>query len=195
MGLSMHLYRKQKVSEEVADSLDGKNLDYIPENLFWYTKEDVDNNHDIFKDLMPLLTKVTMIATDYDIDNIKLDNGIPENAVLVGTDYLTTETIFTFCSDDKKSSICKKVTINDDDKYQYLVCKPFEAYICEGEKVYQWRNAHEVQDYIYNAYGDNIKNFGYYLLDSQILKDMIDKGYIESDLDGNLENIFYQEWN
>ena len=103
--------------------------------------------------------------------------------------------VFTFCLEDKKSSICKKVTINDDDKYQYLVCKPFEAYICNGEKVYQWRNAHEVQDYIHDTYGGPIKNFGYYLLDSQILKDMIDKGYIESDLDGNLENIFYQEWN
>ena len=67
MGLSMHLYRKQKVSKEVADSLDGKSLDYIPENsLYKYNSEATG------------ILELSGLASLYVIDTLVLENIICE---------------------------------------------------------------------------------------------------------------------
>lgn len=190
MGLDQYLYRVSKIGDGLAKRLEGKNTSDVS-GYFILGREYIEDEEiqRTFKDLLPYFTKVRMLRTEIDLDRIRRDNGIPQDAYWIDSRHVGNErSEITFALPDGTDKTVEW------DAQRYTFEEPFDAYVCQKEEVYYWRKAYDVQDYIYDALKPtDVENCGYYLLSPDIINDMVERGFIDYCFDDS-GDIFYHEW-
>lgn len=183
MGLDMYLYKVYKVTEMEASLFIGSNLSKLPNGWRYFDKEDVAENNNMFKDLLPYMQPIFAYIDVIDVRKIKINNDIPEDASITGQYFNGENITFTFRWENNGENSSKDITFNEDD---YILTKEVEVYLCKMENVYCWRKDYETEEAIYMRYDGVIENCGYYHLDADTVKflNVID----------DTEDIFYHEW-
>lgn len=193
MGLDQWLYKIKELPAEECARLNGTHTDNFPDNVLWFEAKNVENydNAGMVADIFPCLTKINALSTFYDIEKMKADNGIPENARITGQCYGGNgENTFSFRWSTSTGDRHKTVTFGSD---EYLIEKERPVYVCYYSEQKYWRKDYDVQEVVYANYvapddsGKGIENCGYYVMDDYIL------GIIAPELKGE-EDIFYHEW-
>ena len=198
MGLDMYVFKLKKVSpsdlEKVIacgeNSFD-KLRDINPHISCFNIDESDEEAVEMFKDAMPYLTEVTLNTEYIELDKIRSDYDIPEDADVVGRRFSGDGNVgITFKFGDER----RDVNLTDDminEKYTTVV--PEKCYIVERFECAYWRKAYNLQDDIYKAYDGVILNCGYHKVNEDMFSLMADD--INADFsDTENEALFYHEW-
>ena len=178
MGLDMYLYRARKESDFEKAGIT------IPLDEF-------EKHRDMYKALMPFLTKVDHLTPCYDIDKICQDFGLDRATIYLCFQSSDGERRFT----DHAGNFANLT--EDQVKKEYLIHKNITYYICDLCEVYYWRKAYDVEDAIYEACNFEVENCGYYRMTQKMLaaikrKDPRFKERFHEDI--SQKDIFYHEW-
>lgn len=192
MGLDMYMYRAKKLNEAEVKSLTGKHAQKIAEesDYTYFTKNEVLDDTEL-TELMPMLTTVTMKNTFINMEKIRKDNEIPEDARITGSSYSREGDSYIFRND---SGFDKRVTLSQEELQTYLFDADEEYLVCHMEEVAYWRKAYDVQDFIHENIEAPILNCGYYEVSRELLDRLYDMGEVEELYCEDDEKIFYHEW-
>lgn len=192
MGLDMYMYRAKKLNEAEVKSLIGKHAQKIAEesDYTYFTKNEVLDDPEL-AELMPMLTTVTMKNTFINMEKIRKDNEIPEDAYIAGSSYSNKGNSYSFRND---SGFHKEVSLPEDVLQTYLFDADEEYLVCHMEEVAYWRKEYDVQDFIHENIEADILNCGYYEVSQELLDRLYDMGEVEELYCEDDEKIFYHEW-
>jgi hypothetical protein len=212
MGLDMYLYKVKKMKEEAAKVLNNLTSEQIREKypnalIFGMNNEEEAR---LYEALLPYAQKVMVINRYLNLEKMKKDYDIPNDAYINGEGWTTNEVHYSFYDNASKKSFDVKMTIDELDK-KYGFDETDEQYIVkEIEEVYYWRKAYKIQDFFYENHP--VENCGYYLTSKDELEDLVDYAteieVDEDDYDNSFdisridlvdddneeEAIFYHEW-
>ena len=198
MGLDMYVFKLKKVSQSdlekviaCGENSYAKLRDINPHISCFTIDEDVEEAVEMFKDAMPYLTEVTLKTEYIDLDKVRDDYGVPDDADIVGRRFSGDGSVgITFRFGDERCD----VNLTDDmikEKYTKLI--PEKCYIVERFECAYWRKAYNLQRDIYAAYDGVIQNCGYHKVNEDMYSLMADD--INADFsDNEKEALFYHEW-
>lgn len=145
MGLDMYMYKVQSVSREEADSLVGLHLDNIREKYGVIYKSDVDQNQELYLDILPYAQEIVAIARVFDEDQFRKDNGIALDDLIVGQGVSVSnngqEISYIF-----ESGKTAKLSLSEYNRYSPE--QDIMVYVYKKENVAYWRNEHDLNDFI-----------------------------------------------
>lgn len=125
MGLDMYMLKFKRVSKETAALLDGKKANEI-EEMGYMVVMDIDNDISAFSSILDYGQKIKAVYSLVDMKKLKKDNGISEDADIVGEEYSQNKVTFTFIERDMNS--IKKVKTT---KKEYEEAKTGYTMMCD----------------------------------------------------------------
>lgn len=208
MGLDMHLYAISRITAEEAEKYNGKPIDDIYDDGISVINVDKSDKEDMemIRGIMPYLTKVTAVGSFLNVDKVRTENSIPDDAYISGESFSSEYTEYMFRND---KGFHKSVQIENSKLYSDYALHPMiEVYLFHKREIHYWRKYYELQSYIYDMLeeenGVYVMNCGYYpLTDGQIeeineyLKDHpYGNGRVDEIPERNTEDeaIVYWEW-
>lgn len=192
MGLDMWVRRVSKVYIEDKTYTEEEIRE---RDLSSYLVSDFEKDEDMFHDLLPYVSKVSIKTKYYDVAKIIEDFNLPKESYInrISGDGITVG------GRDKRTKTWKTADITMStvqEKYIRTVEEP--SYVFRSEEVAYWRKAYELQEAFYREIG-HVENCGYYILDSDIIGRL--KKEFEEEMDGvpredpeEDEALFYHEW-
>ena len=199
MGLDMCAYKIRKLDISEVAQLQGRyasslNKDYRSYVVF-EKEEALDENGNfipMYAQLAPYLSEVEMIDTLFNIDQLKKDYGIPEDADISGEGYIGNVSTYYFQWGQGE----KRVELNDEEYEKYVYEDAVGFYICGCEEIAYWRKEFRLQDKMYELCPVEIENCGYYRCTDEMIAAMKDFDAFEDGVPecGSDEAIFYWEW-
>lgn len=190
MGLDQYVYRMKQVGQKTIKAMDGKHIDDIDYHKYLVLdKKGVDNNPEMYRDLMSLLRPITIVESYINVAQLKKDAGVPEDWSLISRSIMNGETTYTWGTFDNHI----KATVNDDNSDKYVYEERIPSYICRCTEVYYMRKHYEVQDDMYDLYDGAIENCGYHHMSEEMI-DMLNFKEGKKVLDTQATNLYYHEW-
>ena len=169
MGLDMFVYSVSKISEEEKEEYNNKSIYNIASesNINFIRKSDYNAEPNLFEQIIPYLTEISVIDEEIDFDKIRKDFKIPEDAEIYWSHYKEDQIDYVF---KNSKGFSKEISIITDD---YLKHSVTEIFAFKYEEIAYWRKKHELQDFIYKILkrdnGIQVENCGFYpLSDKQV---------------------------
>lgn len=198
MGLDMYAFRVRRCKEDEIKRIIETGA--VPKGITFIPQKYLRENSEMYSDLEPYLTPITFVDVDrFDLNLLMKENGIPENASIVGRGYDGTYLSFLFSDNGTR----KEITITPAELNEKYPNKEPSSGACFGcEEVAYWRKAYGLEDKLYESYPRAIENCGYYKCNEEMLEAMldydseVDDGYMESydTFTTDDSDIFYHEW-
>ncbi len=183
MGLDMYIYRCSK-----PDLKPNKVYDSAEISDIMLTEEELKEQ--MYRDLTPYCEKIRVINHYYDMEKIRADYGLSQDAW-----------IWCWCGSgitvgDKTPTGRRDVEISHEDiETKYTVSKEEIRFVCKCEEEKYWRKAYEIQDFFYDHYP--VENVGYYKLSKEVIEEF-NKRYprdaFEAEDETESSALFYHEW-
>ena len=178
MGLDMWMIEVKKMTKKETAALNNMTYEEISDlpDFSYYIKEEVDEeNTEFLEDLMPYTITVPVNIKYYDMEKIKEDYNIPEEAWQYKASYSKDGVEYGYCfSDHRKKDITIKLTNEEIEKY--IVSKPRHLIVYKRKEVAYWRKFYELQDLIYDMYREyrhkEIQNCGMHVLSDDMLNEI-----------------------
>ena len=164
MGLDMCIYMFCKPCETV-DELSRKSSDVLEDEGFLIFRKNEELPHR-FDAIQRFAAEVSIDTKYINIRQICEDFQVPDGAQMVGMGYSGDTTEYTF---ELPSGGYKDIKIPDaefDSKYVYT--EKAEAFCLECEEIESWGKRFDIRKAFHDAYGDTIKDYGYYPLNDKM---------------------------
>ena len=215
MGLDMFLYKYRKLTNEEKEALKNNVFteDHLDKNGYTYFR--ITTHDDDFHLVSGLyyagfLHPAKVMETELDMDAVRGDYNIPDDARIVGYRIRPEGSNYTFrwLAYDK-STRERDISLSAEeieDKYTLEVMR--EMFVGASDMVSYWRKYYDLQDHIYELLDETIENCGYYAVNEDQLESIFD--FIKADsefnhvdeempsgpphYDPDREGIFYHEW-
>lgn len=183
MGLDMYIYRCSKPDLN-------PNKVYDSSEIFGVVLTEEDLTEPMYHDLAPYCEKIHVINRYYDMERIRADYGLSEDA------WIWCYSGKGITIGDKTPAGKRNVEIsNEDVETKYTVSKEEIRFVCKCEEEKYWRKAYDIQDFFYEHYP--VENVGYYKLSKEVIEEF-NKRYPEDTFEAEdateSSALFYHEW-
>lgn len=184
MGLDMNIYRCRRPVVDDTRIYDREELNGIILN-----EEDI--KEEMYAQLIPYCVKVRILNSYYDMEKIRKDYGLSDQAHICMLSY---EGIGISNHPNKSKDIkISREEINE----KYTLNKIEMCYFTETEEVAYWRKNYDIQGWFHDNISSNVENTGYYLLDEELLEDF-NAAYpddaVQVEAPDETSALFYWEW-
>lgn len=181
MGLDMFIYRATKPSVNDTEIYDRGAFElHIPEQEVGYS---------MYEEIAPYLQPVQMRSKYYDMEKIRADFGLSDEAY-IGMSSYDGITVREPGSDNTVSISRWDI----DEKYTKEEIET--RYVCNLHEVHYWRKEYDVQNWFYDNLAD-VENCGFYIFGSDFIKDYNEAfPYDPIEVEEATEEsaLFYHEW-
>ncbi len=201
MGLDMYVYRATRPTEGEVCGLKGRSMKQIEELLPGVSSFDLSDD-DVkvrLKFVRPWMTVIRRKHEAWDMEKLRADAGVPDDAVWWGTDYEDGTVVFHYGGKDGGEEFdidLKKATAGREK--EFLVVEQHSYGLVRLDQVAYWRKNYDLQEAVTWAWraehpDEELLNCGYYPLNAGMLE------MINGEREGDLERIpgtelFYHEW-
>ena len=158
MGLDIYILRARKPKKIKEGTLFNSSDLYREDILF----ESMDKeNLDLIKELIPYGIRVKVKQEYVNKEGVLKYLGISSCRYA----YIDVGNKITVCDDDYK-----EYTIPPEEAGKYIYTQDDDFLACEVDRVAYWRSNHDVSDFLYENIKGEVKNTGYYRLNTKILQ-------------------------
>lgn len=183
MGLDMYIYRCSKPDVN-------PNKIYDSSELHGIVLSEEDLSEQMYSDLAPYCEKVRVINHYYNMEKIRADYGLSDEA------HIWSWTGSGITVGDKTPEGQRNVEISSEDiDRKYTISKEEVRFVCECDEEKYWRKAYDIQDFFYNHYP--VENVGYYKLSKEVIEEFNrahpDDAFEAEDATES-SALFYHEW-
>ena len=138
MGLDMWVIKFEKVPEDSLSYFLGKKTSDISNEFMCISKEEFDENVDMYSDLIPLVTQVEMIETKFNEKRFCEDYNVDKSNICGS--HCGMGVVGWYLTDNRHIQMDQK-------QYEeYLYEENVEMYVLKREKVGYWRGQYELND-------------------------------------------------
>lgn len=191
MGLDQYVYQMRKVSQKNIQEFNKKNVDDLPDGVLTINKASVDENPNMYKDILPILTPIKLVATLIDMERIKKDHNVPEYYQIGSRSCGGGSIGWGFYAPERRGYV--DVTLDEDELKSYLYDEERDYYICYYKEVYYMRKHYDTQDLMYEIYEGEIENCGFHHM-SQEMIEALNESEGKRVLDTRAKSLYYYEW-
>ena len=155
MGLDMYLFKAKKpdIPFEIY-----KEDDFLVKDLLLIPND--EHTEEMYKALVPFMTRIQISASEYDAEKIKKDFGL-EGSIHIS--HMSPKGIAFSDRNRTTEEIPTEIIKN-----HYTISSLKTMYAVDIHQVYYWRKAYGVQEIIHNRHSECIENCGYYVIDDEI---------------------------
>lgn len=170
MGLDMHMFKITRLSIKERNEIVGLRAEELDARGFYVVpKESVDKYPELYGKVVDWFTPTKATHLVVDMEKLRKENGISDDADVVCRSILGTEIKMTFANDD--DSFRKELSFKTPDfERDYVVDSEDDFYVWKQEEVGYWRKDYSLQSEIHELLGGNVENTGYYPLTKTQLK-------------------------
>lgn len=174
MGLDMHIFKISKLTNAEIKRLTNKNVQDFPNNITYFRKKEIEENDAdrLFAQIKPYMSEINAVVSLIDIEKIKKDYQIPEDAYISGQHYTKDSTGFSFRN---SRGFHTQVEFSDNEiDTKYLLHKTESLYVCHKKEVAYWRKHYDLSTYISEMMETPVENTGYYPLTDEQIEEICD---------------------
>ena len=199
MGLDMYVFKMSRLTKEELDAI--KEVGRLEEDNRYLSISEDKIHESLYRDLEGYFEKVTVDNEYIDIDKVKKDNGIPEEAFVVGQSIGGGKISYSLSLGGGQNNFWNVELTREEIEESYLKTVRENVYLAKSELVGYWCQEEELNNTICNLYDDGVRyveNVGYYEVNTDMLKAMKDfkSAYgdgFKREID-NTEDLFYHIW-
>lgn len=151
MGLDMYLYKVTRLSAGEKARLEGARFEqFEAEGFSCFDKENVDEDYpELFRKVKGLLTPIDVVMRIENLQALKRDEGIPEDAYVCSRSISPNSLSYAFETTDGFS---KKVTFAlAEYEKKYVLDETRRSYSWKKEQIGYWRKDYGLQERIYES--------------------------------------------
>jgi len=164
MGLDMYAFRIKKVTEEEAQLCQGLSSKEITKNGFTLFYDQSEDTLALITEILPYLKPVQYHYEAMDLQKVKKEYGVPEDALQTGAAYEPAGITYHFCTGTGEDYKSFPVKISRDDVRRFVVTALERGYIARMGDCAYWRKNYDLADLISQQHDNPIQNCGYYVL-------------------------------
>ena len=141
MGLDMYMFHVERLNDEEVLSLHGKHTQDIDRKYTYISKEDFDADPDMYSDLIPFVSQISVKTRSFDWRRCWKANGVAEDDDVCASMFGGGIARYTFNSG-------KSIELSHEEYEDYCYDHETMIYAWKSKQVAYWRKYYDLDEYL-----------------------------------------------